>query len=244
MESVYSWVKNIIYYMIFLSVVSNLLADSKYEKYIRFFAGMVLILLVVSPLTGKLRLDEQISSMFRSISLYNDTADLKSQLWEMDGKRLDRIMGKYEEAVEQDVAAMAAADGFACVNARVQIDSDRNSSTYGQVTDIQMQIRRSEGEEKGKEDYMGSRPVNVEANQVDSIMVEPVELGEESQAGDRADGRGDGRRGGREDDGENGSSGGGEAAGGRNQIIHRLTGKVAGYYGIEESHIQIQWKND
>ena len=54
MESVYSWVKNIIYYMIFLSVVSNLLADSKYEKYIRFFAGMVLILLVVSPLTGKL----------------------------------------------------------------------------------------------------------------------------------------------------------------------------------------------
>ena len=91
---------------------------------------------------------------------------------------------------------------------------------------------------------MGSRPVNVEANQVDSIMVEPVELGEESQAGDRADGRGDGRRGGREDDGENGSSGGGEAAGGRNQIIHRLTGKVAGYYGIEESHIQIQWKND
>ena len=128
MESVYSWVKNIIYYMIFLSVVSNLLADSKYEKYIRFFAGMVLILLVVSPLTGKLRLDEQISSMFRSISLYNDTADLKSQLWEMDDKRLDRIMGKYEEAVEQDVAAMAAADGFACVNARVQIDSKSDRS--------------------------------------------------------------------------------------------------------------------
>lgn len=29
--------KNIIYYMIFLSVVNNLLADSKYGKYIRFF---------------------------------------------------------------------------------------------------------------------------------------------------------------------------------------------------------------
>ena len=93
-----------------------------------------MILLVVSPLTGKLRLDEQISSMFRSISLYNDTADLKSQLWEMDDKRLDRIMGKYEEAVEQDVAAMAAADGFACVNARVQIDSDTpNLVTFSRI---------------------------------------------------------------------------------------------------------------
>ena len=33
MEAVYGWVKNIIYYMIFLSVVNNLLADSKYGKY-------------------------------------------------------------------------------------------------------------------------------------------------------------------------------------------------------------------
>ena len=87
MQAVYGWVKNIIYFMIFLAVVNNLLADSKYEKYIRFFAGMVLILLVVSPLTGKMRLDEQISSMFQSISLHNDASDLKSQLWNMDEKR-------------------------------------------------------------------------------------------------------------------------------------------------------------
>ena len=93
MQAVYGWVKNIIYFMIFLAVVNNLLADSKYEKYIRFFAGMVLILLVVSPLTGKMRLDEQISSIFQSISLYNDASDLKSQLWNMDEKRLDQILG-------------------------------------------------------------------------------------------------------------------------------------------------------
>ena len=81
MEAVYGWVKNIIYYMIFLSVVNNLLADSKYGKYIRFFSGMVLILLVVSPFTGGLHLDEQISSMFKSISFQNDTDDLKQDLW-------------------------------------------------------------------------------------------------------------------------------------------------------------------
>ena len=106
MQAVYGWVKNIIYFMIFLAVVNNLLADSKYEKYIRFFAGMVLILLVVSPLTGKMRLDEQISSMFQSISLHNDASDLKSQLWNMDEKRLDQILGRYQDAVEADVAAV------------------------------------------------------------------------------------------------------------------------------------------
>ena len=72
MEAVYGWVKSMIYYMIFMSAANNLLADSKYEKYIRFFAGMVLILLVISPFTGGLRLDEQISSMFQSITFQND----------------------------------------------------------------------------------------------------------------------------------------------------------------------------
>ena len=48
MEILYGWVKNIIYFMIFLSVAGSLLADSKYEQYIRFFAGALLILLTVS----------------------------------------------------------------------------------------------------------------------------------------------------------------------------------------------------
>lgn len=219
MEAVYSWVKNIIYYMIFLSVVNNLLADSKYEKYIRFFAGMVLILLIVSPLTGKLRLDEQISSMFRTISLHNDTDDLKSQLWEMDDKRLGSIMGTYEEAVEQDVAAMAEADGLTCVAAAVRIDGDRNSSTYGQVTDIQMQVKSRDETTVSKDDGAGGHSVNVDAACVDSIQVESVKLGEKAQDGSGTTDK-------------------------SNEIVNHLTGKVAQYYGIEESHIKVQWKND
>ena len=236
MEAVYGWVKNIIYFMIFLAVVNNLLADSKYEKYIRFFAGMVLILLVVSPLTGKMRLDEQISSMFRSISLHNDADDLQSRLWNMDEKRLDQVLGKYQEAVESDISAMAAAQGLTC-SARVQIDGDRNSATYGQVTDIRMVVE-AEHRETDREDYSpGSRPVNVEARQVDSIEVKPVTLG-----GDNGDGREN-----EENTGSTGPESRAEEAGhmqNRGPDMNHLTGKVAQYYGLEESHIKVQWKDD
>ena len=46
MEGLYEWIRNITYYLIFMTVVTNLLPDKKYEKYFRLFAGMVLILLV------------------------------------------------------------------------------------------------------------------------------------------------------------------------------------------------------
>lgn len=242
MQAVYGWVKNIIYFMIFLAVVNNLLADSKYEKYIRFFAGMVLILLVVSPLTGKMRLDEQISSMFQSISLHNDASDLKSRLWNMDEKRLDQILGRYQDAVEADVAAMAAADGLTCVRAQVQIDGDRNSSTYGQVKEIRMEVKDDKEQESGKEDYMVSRPVNVEAGNVGSIEVRPVELGEDDGESGGKNEEKDSRKDALEDALKDGGDVGKKQDG--NPGLEHLTGKVAQYYGLEESDIQIQWKND
>lgn len=253
MEAVYAWVKHIIYYMIFLAVVNNLLADSKYEKYIRFFAGMVLILLVASPLTGKLRLNQQISSMFRSISLSNDAGDLKSELWSMDDRRLNQIMSRYEEAVEQDVAAMAEADGLSCVSVQAQIDGDRDSGTYGQVTDIRLEVQNVRDQAAQRNGYIGSRTVNVDAGNVDSVTIEPVRLGNHAQEDAKAEGD-RGKENGLEpaDDAKTGDGAGpADDRGAGNgpgiaeaENINHLTGKVAQYYGLEESHIKIQWKND
>lgn len=229
MEAVYGWVKNIIYYVIFLSVVNNLLADSKYGKYIRFFSGMVLILLVVSPFTGGLRLDEQISSMFKSISFQNDTDDLKQDLWGMEERRLDQVIRTYEQAVAADVEAMAREEGLTCTGASVKIDGDRNSSRYGQIEGIGMVMSGEKPEaEPDSRDYMGSRPVNVDAGRIDSVKVEDVELGEPPENG------------GTEENGKMPEDKGMAA----DKKIDHLTGKVAQYYGLEESDIQIQWKND
>lgn len=253
MEAVYGWVKNIIYYMIFLSVVNNLLADSKYGKYIRFFSGMVLILLVVSPFTGGLHLDEQISSMFKSISFRNDTDDLKQDLWGMEERRLDQVIRTYEQAVADDVEAMAREEGLECTGASVQIDGDRNSSRYGQIEGIGLVISGEKSEaEPDRWDYMGSRPVNVDAGRIDSVRVEDVELGAPPETGGMEKNRDTQEQGESGSSGESGNSGETDGTGrmpgakgvAADKKIDHLTGKVAQYYGLEESDIKIQWKND
>ena len=48
-----------------------------------------------------------------------------------------------------------------------------------------------------------------------------------------------------ENNGDTPEQGEGEAGGMEaDKKINHLTGKVAQYYGLEESDIQIQWKND
>lgn len=56
LDWLYEWIKNIAFYMIIVSVVLNVLPGNRYQKYIQFFSGIVLILLAFLPivrLTGK-----------------------------------------------------------------------------------------------------------------------------------------------------------------------------------------------
>lgn len=140
MEELYGWVKNITCYLIFITVAVNLLPNKKYEKYIRLFAGMVLILLVVKPLTGSLRLEDKISRYFESISFQNEADELKNDLIGMENIRLVKVIEQYQEAVAGDLEQMAQMEGFYPVSTSVTIEGDQEKENFGQVTRISMTV--------------------------------------------------------------------------------------------------------
>ena len=63
MEWIFQWVKNITYYLVFMSLVSNLLPETRYERYIKLFCGVVFILLVTGPLTAGFKLDRMLARL-------------------------------------------------------------------------------------------------------------------------------------------------------------------------------------
>lgn len=229
MAAVYEWVRNITCYMIFITVACNLLADSKYEKYLRFFAGMVLILLVLQPLTGSLRLDERIAYLFESITFKNESGDFRERLWGMEDQRINQVMGTYETAVSVDLRGMAETAGYDCRQVRVKIETDQDSPYYGHVTDIYMKVGK--GTEGGGEEPPGSgsiRPVQIPGHKIE---VEPVEL-DEARPGETLP-----------DGGRNAS----RSLPADNSERVKLNGflrKVAGYYGLETTHVQMEWEDD
>ena len=215
MTAVYEWVRNITYYMIFITVVGNLLADSKYEKYLRFFAGIILILLVLKPLTGSLRLDERIAYLFESISFQKEADDFKEKLWGMEDERLERVMSTYEEAVEMDIRGMADTAGFSVRSVKVTIETDRDSPLYGHVTDLYMKLGRQKEENAAGGGWntaggiggsaagnsipssgnsglsaAGSESVDIQI-EPQKIQVEPVQIGSGAAGGPAEGGSGD-----------------------------------------------------
>lgn len=172
MEELYSWVNNITCYLIFITVAVNLLPNKNYEKYIRLFAGMVLILLVVKPLTGGLRLEDKISHYFESITFQNEADELKNDLLGMETIRLSKMIEQYQNAVAGDLEQMAQTEGFYSVSTDVTMESNQEKENFGQVTRIVMVVSA-----EPKPEETAAEPVEkIEIGNRDQVVKENTSL--------------------------------------------------------------------
>lgn len=170
METFYGWIRNIICYLLFISVIENLLPGKKYHKYLKLFSGMILILLIIQPVASGLRLDDKIARYYESFVFRYESDDLKNELLGMEDKRLEQMISQYEEAIAGDLAQMAREEGVETVSCRVVIQRDQTHENFGQVESVSMLVR-SESEQ--------------EAESLESVItsVEPVVIGPAEAAG-------------------------------------------------------------
>lgn len=229
-ELLLDWARNILFFMVFLSVVSHLLADRSYEKYIRFFAGMVLILITISPLKGGLNFQEQAGILFEEFSDFWEKQQAGEVLADVDKNRMGMFFSEYKKETEKRIGEMAEAEGFVCGGAEVTLQERSESSDYGRVEKIRLHLKKEEN-------------VDGEQNERDTGGLDKVKSSEKMEG--RTDGESNvsvkveipdvkaGLSGKKKEIPETGSL--------QEQQLKR---KVAQYYGLEEACVEIWWEDD
>ncbi len=151
MERFTEWIRSLAFYLIFMTMLLNLLPDKKYEKYFRLFTGMLFILLVFRPFTNLTGLEEQIAGVFERITFQNDVKLLKKEIKDADGRRLSRLMDSYRKAVETDLQIMAEGYDIECLTVAAVIDMDGNGTGSGTLQSVDMRVRLKEGNAGGSD---------------------------------------------------------------------------------------------
>ena len=86
-EALYSWIKNLACYFILLTAVMNFLPDNSYKKYIRYYMGLLLILLILSPvfeITGMEEKMEAYITEFQSDNREQEAWRQRAEAWEKE----------------------------------------------------------------------------------------------------------------------------------------------------------------
>ena len=64
----YEWIRNVAFYLVLVTALLHVLPQSGYQKYIRFFTGLVLILLVLAPVLKLFQMEEELRDAYRDDS--------------------------------------------------------------------------------------------------------------------------------------------------------------------------------
>lgn len=62
----YEWIRNVAFYMILVMVVIQILPNNEYKKYVRFFTGLVLVLLIATPVLKLFGMDMSLSNIYHN----------------------------------------------------------------------------------------------------------------------------------------------------------------------------------
>lgn len=216
MDGIMRWAGNILFFLVFLTVLENLLPGKKYGRYLRLFTGMILILLVMKPLTGSLKLEERIARYYESLTFRQEAEELSENILGIEQRRRDQVIESYETAVAEDVMTMARDSGYVPVSARAEIEKDESKETFGSVIYIELEVEQQGREASREEAVFAVSPVE----QVKPVLVEREETTQQTEEPFRQQ----------------------TEAGEDDESLEKLKRKVGSFYGLETGNVEIQYK--
>lgn len=65
-DYLYEWIQNLAFYLVIITAVLQILPGKSYKRYVQFFSGMVMILLMLTPIMKLSGIEEQFYKTYHS----------------------------------------------------------------------------------------------------------------------------------------------------------------------------------
>ncbi len=128
MEYIYETVRSICAFIILTTVINNLLHGSSYRKYIRFFEGMILIVIVIKPLAN-----------IDNLALYElrlESYELKNELNLYESEAAKKIQKEYVKTLDNQLSSIVAENELRLVESTWDVNMDSTSDDYGSIESV------------------------------------------------------------------------------------------------------------
>ena len=157
--------------MIINTIIMNLLGNKSYKKYVSIVSGMILVLIVISPLMKLMKLEENLDYFLQSNDFAIEASDFKNELYQMEEKQSSAIFTEYKERIKVQVEGLLQEENVYLESFDITIDRQADSATFGEILkmDIKAYVKQSE-QEGGK---------SKKRLQIDEIEISEIAIGKQ-----------------------------------------------------------------
>lgn len=106
-EYLYEWIRNIAYYMVLVTAVMQIIPNHDYKKYIRFFTGMVLILLLMTPVLKLFGMEQKFSELYEGKKYEEEIKEIEDSTQYLEELDIADYFPKEYSEKQEDMADQA-----------------------------------------------------------------------------------------------------------------------------------------
>jgi len=130
-DGFYNWVKNIAFYMVLATMVTYLMPNERYKKYLRFFTGALMVVLVIGPIISVFGAKNEFNSKFLVESLKEEVSNLKQDAAVVGDVQLDNLVAGYEGEMERQIGKIVENRNLYLVSVDVDWALDQDGAITG-----------------------------------------------------------------------------------------------------------------
>lgn len=157
------WIQRIAIYIVLVTVLRSLISRPQYQQYFRFVSGLILILLLMTPVVGVLSDDSRLYEILNRHLYQLDLEDIKSSLQLAEGQRKELIREEVRRSISIQVMDLGEQQGLSVQEVQVTLGEEDELSAL----EIHMASQRQ-------------TPSKAELREFRRLLQQYFQLGEES----------------------------------------------------------------
>ena len=138
MADFYSWIRNVIIFLILASLINQIIPDSGYKKYIKVCTGMILVIVAVWPMISWSGNTDQLSYFLDLENVRLEIPDFSRLGEAAKAQQVSYVTKRYKLELEQQVFALFEGSELNPVHVEVDIVEAPEDKNYGSVTAVEV----------------------------------------------------------------------------------------------------------
>lgn len=141
MEYLSDWAKNIVYYILFVKLISHLIPNGNMSKYIKLFTGILLIVVLMEPILSLSNMDQKVMSNIMNMENMIAHKDFESQSKTYSNVNDQLAINLYKKQVEEHIRKLVEDEGAIVSSVDIKINVEEGTH-YGEIVSINLQVAK------------------------------------------------------------------------------------------------------